>query len=168
MYLPTVPADTVFGCSCPCTVITRSAFASSVVHGANDYPFRGTATHCLLHVTVGWIVPNYPSSVSLLSHDSAWLVKINMCNTGIHKFAFVYKMNWTVTKKHNVLFKHYDTEVNQIYLCSPLNISLMAHWIIALYVLLSNGTMQFVQLALITIMLHIKIWGELCGHSVHF
>ena len=46
--------------------------------------------------------------------------------------------------------------------------SLTTQWIIALYVLLNNGTMQFVQLALIIIMLHIKIGGELCGHSVHF
>ena len=43
----------------------------------------------------------------------------------------------------------------------------MTQCIIALYVLLSDGIMQFVQLALITIILHITREGELCGHPVH-
>jgi hypothetical protein len=53
LYLLTVPADTKLGYSYPCTVIKIFAFASSRVHGASDCPFRGTATHCLLHVAVG-------------------------------------------------------------------------------------------------------------------
>ena len=78
VYLLTVPSDTVFGYNYTCTVIEGSAFASSVVHGAKHYPFRGTASHCLLHEAVGFCVPNYPSSLSLSSHDSACLVKINL------------------------------------------------------------------------------------------
>jgi hypothetical protein len=44
----------------------------------------------------------------------------------------------------------------------------MAQRIIAFYVLLSNGIMQFVQLALITIILHIKSGGKLCARPVQF
>jgi hypothetical protein len=93
-----VPVNNVFNnCSCKCSVWLllpihsdlRSDFACSGVHGDWDYPFRGTATHCLMHVTVGWYVPHYPFSVSVVSHDSACLVKIILCGTGIHKFVFL-------------------------------------------------------------------------------
>ena len=47
-------------------------------------------------------------------------------------------------------------------------VALLAQWIIALYVLFINGIMQFIQLTLKTIILHIKRDGEICGHPMHF
>jgi hypothetical protein len=72
-------------------------------------------------------------------------------------------------KAHNVLYKHHYIEAfkinNYAFHCK---FSSMGQQIIALYILLNNGIIQFVKLALITIISHIKRRGVLCGHPVKF